>query len=176
MPDTHLLHCAHDCAIYLVACSHSLIVLDVGHEVPSCTYITAVRRGLAQEHSVSTSLSPLTRPPGAQRTRTIAGRAAAKKLVDAPDLDRRAAHRSCTSGEPGTTFFRRTCRRQCPPTRRSHSVSADVALIDQMALFASLHVALNERGRCFCGNLVLFISRLSAPSKCLPIMLTEGPS
>ena len=142
MPDTHLLHCAHDCAIYLVACSHSLIVLDVGHEVPSCTYITAVRRGLAQEHSVSTSLSSSTRPPCAQRTRTICGRAAAKKLVGTPDLDRRAAHRSCTTGEPGTTFFRRTVRRQCPPVRRSHSVRADVATISQLALLASLYVAI----------------------------------
>ena len=111
---------------------------------------------------MSTSLSPLTRPPGAQRTRTIGGRAAAKKLVDAPDLDRRAAHRSCTSGEPGTTFFRRTCRRQCPPARRSHSVSTDVALIDQMDLLASLYVTLNERGRCFCGNFGLFILSLSS--------------
>ena len=165
MPDTHLLHCAHDCAIYLVACSHSLIVLDVGHEVPSCTYITAVRRGLAQEHSVSTSLSSSTRPPDAQRTRTICGRAAAKKLVDAPDLDRRAAHRSCTTGEPGTTFFRRTVRRQCPPVRRSHSVRADVATISQLALLASLYVAISKTRLCFCGNTVLFMSPLSASTK-----------
>ena len=129
---------ARTIVIYLVACSRSLIVLFVGHGVPSCTCITAVRRGLAQEHSVSTSLSSSTRPPDAQRTRTICGRAAAKKLVDAPDLDRRAAHSSCTTGEPGTTFFRRTCRRRCPPARRSHSVRADVTDMEHMALLASL--------------------------------------
>ena len=151
--------------IYLVACSRSLIVLDVGHEVPSCTYITAVRKGLAQEHSVSTSLSSSTQPPCAQRTRTICGRAAAKKLVGAPDLDRRAAHRSCTAGEPGTTFFRRTCRRQCPPVRRSHSVRADVATISQLALLASLYVAISTTSLCFCGNTSLFMSPLSASTK-----------
>ena len=165
VPDTDLRHSAHDCAIYLVACSHSLIVLDVGHEVPSCTYITAVRRGLAQEHSVSTSLSSSTRPPDAQRTRTICGRAAAKKLVDAPDLDRRAAHRSCTTGEPGTTFFRRTCRRQCPPARRSHSVRADVLVMDLLALLASLCVLVIKTSRSFCGNTGLFMSPLCASTK-----------
>ena len=170
MPDTHLLHCAHDCAIYLVACSHSLIVLDVGHGVPSCIYITAVRRGLAQEHSVSTSLSSSTRPPDAQRTRTICGRAAAKKLVDAPDLDRRVAHRSCTTGEPGTTFFRRTRRLQCPPARRSHSVSADVTDMDLLALLASLCVTVIKTSRSFCGNTGLFMSSLCASTK---ISLTQ---
>jgi hypothetical protein len=59
-----------------------------------CTYMTAARRGLTQEHRVSISLSALPRPPCAQRTRTICGRAAAKKLVGAPDLNRRAPHGS----------------------------------------------------------------------------------
>ena len=75
--------------------------------------------------------------------------------MGAPDLDRRAAHRSCTTGEPGTTFFLLTF------LLLSHSVSADVALIDQMVLLASLYDALNESNSHFCGNLYLFMSRIS---------------
>ena len=47
----------------------------------------------------------------------------AKQRGCAPDFDRRAPQGSCKSGEPGTTCFRRVCRRQCPPARRSRPVS-----------------------------------------------------
>ena len=41
----------------------------------------------------------------------------------APDFDRRAPQGSCKSGEPGTTCFRRVCRRQCPPASPSPRVA-----------------------------------------------------
>jgi len=57
--------------------------------------------------------------PWGRGTRSALGpfavRTHAKQRGCAPDFDRRAPHGSCKSGEPGTTCFRRVCRRQCPP-------------------------------------------------------------
>ena len=97
---------------------------------------------------MSTSLSSSSRPPCAQRARTICGRAAAKKLVGALDLDHRAAHRSCTAGEPGTILFRRTCRRQCAPARRYSAL-----MRESIKRFFFISSATNKRKRALSSHL-----------------------
>ena len=163
VPDTDLRHSAHDCAVYLVACSRSLIVLFVGHGVPSCTCITAVRRGLAQEHRVRIQLSSSPRPPCAQRTRTIRG----QKARGRAGLGPQSGAQTVQGRRAGWHLLPPYVSPAVPsPTQGSAGV---LACIVQWALLAALLCPRSQNSCCFCGNTLGYSSscrKLECSSNC----------